>query len=190
MVLLAGNNHVDMYYICVNSHITRKLFFYGEKTTHDVWHVGLDTLLRIFFMCWSTSTIYQSVLQLLQIQFVTFAHQAKHVDYLSLIIVLMHNIPLNFNTLMYGDQQRFYQIMATNFICQFDYSRFVWLLPLVRKSNVLSTIFIFRRMVGNRFDGTIKMIRTSCGGEFTSRAFLNFLRDHRISFTRHNKMAS
>lgn len=62
-----------------------------------------------------------------------------------------------------------------------DCMRFVWLFPLVKKSDVLSTFIVLKQMAENRFNCKIKLLQTDGGGEFTSRLFQNFLRDHGIS---------
>ncbi len=52
-----------------------------------------------------------------------------------------------------------------------DYSRFSWLYLLKHKSDVLSTFKHFQATVENLLSKKIKILRTDCGGEYTSNAF-------------------
>jgi len=62
-----------------------------------------------------------------------------------------------------------------------DNTRFTWLYPLAKKSDVLTTFVHFKKLVENRFSSHIKQLQVDGGGEFTSKLFLTFLRDHGIS---------
>jgi transposase InsO family protein len=52
---------------------------------------------------------------------------------------------------------------------------------LDKKSEVLTTFIHFKKMVENHFSSHIKQLQIDGGSEFTSKLFLIFLHDHRIS---------
>jgi hypothetical protein len=49
-----------------------------------------------------------------------------------------------------------------------DCTRYVWLYPLVRKSDTLYVFMMFKKMVENLLSRTIKIIQSDGGGEFMS----------------------
>jgi hypothetical protein len=61
-----------------------------------------------------------------------------------------------------------------------DCTRYVWLYPLVRKSDTLYVFMMFKKMVENLLSRTIKIIQSDGGGEFMSKAFTTFLQHHGI----------
>ena len=62
-----------------------------------------------------------------------------------------------------------------------DNTRFTWLYPLVKKSEVLTMFIHFKKLVENLFSSHIKQLQVDGRGEFTSKLFLIFLCDHEIS---------
>jgi hypothetical protein len=56
-----------------------------------------------------------------------------------------------------------------------DYSRYSWLYPLQRKSDVFATFVKFKTIAEKIFSTSIKQIQTDNGGEFTSNQFKHFL---------------
>ncbi|KAM5572540.1 hypothetical protein ABKV19_012545 [Rosa sericea] len=56
-----------------------------------------------------------------------------------------------------------------------DCTKFVWIFPLINKSDVLAQFVKFYAFVHTQFDSTIKILQTDGGGEFNSKAFHNFL---------------
>lgn len=56
-----------------------------------------------------------------------------------------------------------------------DCTRFVWIFPLINKSDVLSQFVKFCAFVKTHFDSHIKVFQTDGGGEYNSKAFANFL---------------
>ena len=52
---------------------------------------------------------------------------------------------------------------------------------MAKKSEVLTTFIHFKKWVENRFSSHIKQLQIDGGGEFTSKLFMTFLRDHGIS---------
>ena len=62
-----------------------------------------------------------------------------------------------------------------------DYSRFSWLYLLKHKSDVLSTFKHFQATVENLLSKKIKILRTDCGGEYTSNAFTAHCASHGIT---------
>ncbi|KAB2602612.1 hypothetical protein D8674_003617 [Pyrus ussuriensis x Pyrus communis] len=59
-----------------------------------------------------------------------------------------------------------------------EYSKYSWLFPLKRKSEVFSTFVMFKAYVENLLGNKIKIFRTDSGGEFTGSAFSSFLLQH------------
>jgi hypothetical protein len=55
-----------------------------------------------------------------------------------------------------------------------DFSRFSWLFPLHKKSEVLSCFIKFKNLVENFFSCRIKQLQTDNGGEYVSTMFKNF----------------
>jgi hypothetical protein len=62
-----------------------------------------------------------------------------------------------------------------------DYSRFSWLYLLKRKSDVLHTFKHFQASVENLLSQKIKILRTDCGGEYTSNEFNAHCASHGIT---------
>jgi hypothetical protein len=62
-----------------------------------------------------------------------------------------------------------------------DYSQFSWLYLLKRKSNVLHTFKHFQASVENLLSQKIKVLRTDCGGEYTSNEFNAHCASHGIT---------
>lgn len=56
-----------------------------------------------------------------------------------------------------------------------DCTQFVWIFPLVNKSDVLAIFVQFCAFVENQFSSTIKLFQTDGSGEFNSKTFQNFL---------------
>lgn len=61
-----------------------------------------------------------------------------------------------------------------------DCTKFVWIFPLINKSDVLAHFVKFCAFVQTQFNSTIKKIQKDGGGEFNSKAFHNFLSSKRI----------
>ena len=62
-----------------------------------------------------------------------------------------------------------------------DYSRFSWLYLLKRKSDVLNTFKHFQASVENLLSQKIKVLRTDCGGEYTSNEFNAHCASHGVT---------
>ena len=61
-----------------------------------------------------------------------------------------------------------------------DFTRFTWVYLLKYKSDVFDIFKYFKATVENQLDSKIKILRTDCGGEFTSKAFNLFCLSHGI----------
>ncbi|KAM1051317.1 hypothetical protein EV2_033841 [Malus domestica] len=59
-------------------------------------------------------------------------------------------------------------------------TRFVWLFPLMNKSEVFGTFVKFFAYVENQFNTKIKVLQSDGGGEFLSTAFKDYLANHGI----------
>lgn len=59
-------------------------------------------------------------------------------------------------------------------------TKFVWIFPLINKSDVLAHFVKFCAFVQTQFNSTIKKFQTDGGGEFNSKAFHNFMSSKRI----------
>ncbi|KAM1541869.1 hypothetical protein ACFX15_011235 [Malus domestica] len=66
-----------------------------------------------------------------------------------------------------------------------EFSRFLWIFPLVNKSEAVSAFIKFHAFVSNQFNTAIKCLQTDGGGEYMSKVFGDFLESkgivHRIS---------
>ncbi|GJZ51058.1 ribonuclease H-like domain-containing protein [Tanacetum coccineum] len=68
-------------------------------------------------------------------------------------------------------------------VCQLDhYSQFVWVYPLVRKSDVLSKFILFRNYVRTQFKCEIRAFQCDHGGEFDNRNLHDLFNTHGIQF--------
>ncbi|KAM2315364.1 hypothetical protein ACFX1S_028273 [Malus domestica] len=182
-LLLIGHNYGELYYIRATPHVTPKLVFYGERTTSDVWHARLGHPSTAIFHVLANK--YH-----IPISGTLSSHNKCHVCPLGKACRLpfssrtsMAPYPLDVLHLdVWGPAP-----IVSNFDYKYylsmvdDYSRFVWLFPLVRKSDVMTTFVTFKRIIENRLNRTIKVLQTDGGGEFTSLAFRHFLRDHGIT---------
>lgn len=61
-----------------------------------------------------------------------------------------------------------------------DYSHYSWLFPMRFKHEVFNLFVQFKQYVENLLSAKIKSFQSDGGGEFTSRVFTNFLRNHGI----------
>ena len=61
-----------------------------------------------------------------------------------------------------------------------DFSRFVWIKTLRQKSEALEAFKEYKALMENQLGTTIKELRSDNGGEYTSNAFVAFLKDHGI----------
>ncbi|PRQ51221.1 putative RNA-directed DNA polymerase [Rosa chinensis] len=59
-----------------------------------------------------------------------------------------------------------------------DYTKFVWVYPLINKSDTFSTFVKFHNFVSTQFRHNILSLQTDGGGEYNSKAFRNYL-DHK-----------
>lgn len=70
-----------------------------------------------------------------------------------------------------------------------DYSRYSWIFPMKRKSEVLQIFIQFRIYVEKQFSCQIKQFQSDEGGEYTSHAFRDYLNlngiHHRFSCPKH-----
>ncbi|GJV80206.1 ribonuclease H-like domain-containing protein [Tanacetum coccineum] len=67
--------------------------------------------------------------------------------------------------------------------CQLDhYSQFVWVYPLVRKSDVLCKFILFRNYVRTQFECEIRAFQCDHGGEFDNRNLHDLFNTHGIQF--------
>ena len=62
-----------------------------------------------------------------------------------------------------------------------DFTKFTWLYLLKFKSDVFTIFKYFQATVENMLDHKIKILRTDCGGEFTSNAFNEFCKTQGIT---------
>ncbi|GJW05934.1 ribonuclease H-like domain-containing protein [Tanacetum coccineum] len=62
------------------------------------------------------------------------------------------------------------------------YSQFVWVYPLLNKSDVLSKFVLFRKFVHTQFNCEIKSFQCDHGGEFDNRALHKLFADNGIQF--------
>ncbi|GKE51445.1 ribonuclease H-like domain-containing protein [Tanacetum coccineum] len=62
------------------------------------------------------------------------------------------------------------------------YSYFVWVFPLIRKTDVLSKFVLFRKYVHTQFKCEIKSFQCDHGGEFDNHALRNLFADNGIQF--------
>ncbi|GJY55513.1 ribonuclease H-like domain-containing protein [Tanacetum coccineum] len=62
------------------------------------------------------------------------------------------------------------------------YSQYVWVYPLVRKSDVLSKFMLFRNFVHTQFKCEIKSFQCDHGGEFDNHTFHKLFASHGIQF--------
>ncbi|GKU93013.1 hypothetical protein SLEP1_g6653 [Rubroshorea leprosula] len=56
-----------------------------------------------------------------------------------------------------------------------DYSRYTWFYPLHKKSDFFGVFQKFQKMIVNQFDKNIQVFQSDGGGEFSSKAFVNYL---------------
>ncbi|CAB4283059.1 unnamed protein product [Prunus armeniaca] len=183
-VLLIGSSSSGLYHIHIEPEISEKLGFYGEKTTQEVWHARLGHLSQAVFRVLLNK-------HKLPLHGSFDSHKACH------ICPLGKSCKLPFSSRHSHAQQPLDLLhldlwgpapVSSNFGYRYylsivdDCTRFVWFYPLTKKSDVLGTFVIFKRMVEKRLNCTIKMLQIDGGGEFTSRMFLNFLREHGISY--------
>ncbi|PRQ55598.1 putative RNA-directed DNA polymerase [Rosa chinensis] len=61
-----------------------------------------------------------------------------------------------------------------------DWSKFCWIIPLFKKSDVPLAFHIFKLRVENLLSTSIKTLRSDGGGEFTSNSFKLYLTQHGI----------
>lgn len=61
-----------------------------------------------------------------------------------------------------------------------DCTKFMWIFPLINKSEVLTQFMKFCAFVKTQFNSHIKIFQSDGGGEFNSKAFANFLASHGI----------
>ncbi|CAL2279421.1 unnamed protein product [Prunus armeniaca] len=182
-ILLIGSSHGDLYYIRADPQVRSKLVFYGERTTQDVWHTRLghpsSDILRVLVNKYhlpisGTMAFNKSchICPLGKACRLPFSYRTSNTQN---PLELLHLDIWGPSPMLSNYGYKFYLSIVD------DYSRFVWLFPLARKSDVMSTFITFKKMAENRFTKTIKMLQTNGGGEFTSRVFVNFLRDNGIS---------
>lgn len=62
-----------------------------------------------------------------------------------------------------------------------DYTRYCWIFPLVKKSDVFPTFVAFYNYVLNFFSTRIKILQSDGGGKYISKNFQSFLADKGIS---------
>lgn len=181
-ILLIGHNYGDLYYIRAASHVTPKLVFYGERTTRDVWHARLGH---------PSDAIFRVLANKYHIPIGGDVSSNKNCHIRPLCKVC--RLPFNARTTVTSHPLELLHLdvwgpapTLSSFGYKYylsivdDFSRFVWLFPLVHKSDVSTTLVTFKRMIENQLNHTIKMLQTDGGGEFTSLAFWNFLREHGI----------
>lgn len=56
-----------------------------------------------------------------------------------------------------------------------DHSRFTWLYPLEKKSEIFICFLKFQKLVENQFGQKIKIFQCDGGGEFSSNAFVGHI---------------
>ncbi|CAL8994451.1 unnamed protein product [Prunus brigantina] len=62
-----------------------------------------------------------------------------------------------------------------------DCTRYMWIFPLINKFNVLPTFIKFHAYIVNQYQAHIKKFQSDGGGEYTSKAFQEFLSSKGIS---------
>lgn len=63
-----------------------------------------------------------------------------------------------------------------------DYTRYSWMFPMKNKHEVFQIFQDFKSLIENRFSTTIKYFQSDDGGEYTKRAFQNYLLKNGIQF--------
>ncbi|CAL9020311.1 unnamed protein product, partial [Prunus brigantina] len=180
-VLLTGNSSDGLYHIQAAPHVAHQFAFYGERTTQDAWHARLghpshSVFTTLFYHLPIDGTIISNknchICPLGKSCRLRFEHRKLHAQFpLALLhLDLWGPAPVSSN---FG--YRFYLSIVD------DNTRFTWLYPLAKRSDVLPTFITFKKMVENRFSSTIKQLHIDGSGEFTSKLFLAFLSDHGIS---------
>lgn len=182
-LLLIGHNYGELYYIRDALHVTPKLVFYGERTTSDVWHARLGHLSTAIFQVLAhkyhipisgavSSNNKCHVCPIGKACRLPFSSRTSMTHY---PLDILHLDVWGLAPMLFNFGYKYYLSIMD------DYSRFVWLFPLVCKFDVMPTFVTFKRMIENRLNRTIKILQTDGGGEFTSLAFRHFLRDHGIT---------
>jgi len=182
-VLLIGSSFDGLYHIQTSPSIARQIACYGKRTTQDVWHARLGhpshsvftTLLNKYNLPLDgviVSNKNYHICPLGKSCRLPFEDRQSHAQFpLALLhLDLWGPAPISSN---FG--YRYYFSIVD------DNTRFTWLYPLAKKSDVLTTFVHFKKLVENRFSSHIKQLQVDGGGEFTSKLFLTFLHDHRIS---------
>ncbi|KAI5339023.1 hypothetical protein L3X38_018295 [Prunus dulcis] len=182
-VLLTGSSSDGLYHIQATPHLARQLAFYGELTTQEVWHARLGhpshsvftTLLHKYHLPVNGTIISNKnchICPLGKSCRLPFEYRQLHAQS---SLALLHldvwgpaPVPSNFG-------YHYYLSIVD------DHTRFTWLYPLAKKSDVFPTFITFKKMVENRFSSKIKQLQVDGGGEFINKLFLAFLRDHGIS---------
>ncbi|CAL2257777.1 unnamed protein product [Prunus armeniaca] len=133
-VLLTGNSSDGLYHIQAAPHIAHQFAFYGERTTQDVWHARLGHPSHSIFTTMLNKKLHAQ-----------FPLALLHLDLWGPALVSS-----NFG-------YRYYLSIVD------DNTRFTWLYPLTKKSDVLPTFITFKKMVENRFSSTIKQLQIDGG---------------------------
>lgn len=152
----------------------------GPKTTLTTWHSRLGH---------PSSPVLQSILSKFSIPVIH--SQQKHLSCSECLINKSHKLPFSQNSIVstrpleyiYSDlwtspilsvdNYKYYLILIDHF------TRYSWLYPLKRKSDVHTIFTVFKALVENRFQTRIGTLFSDNGGEFI--ALRKFLSDHRIS---------
>jgi hypothetical protein len=206
-VLLTGSSFDGLYHIQTSPSIVRQIACYGKRTTQDVWHARLGhpshsiftTLLNKYHIPLDGAIVSNKnyhICPLGKSCRLPFEDRQSHAQFQ---LALLHldlwgpaPISSNFSYRYYFFIVKHLDLwgptpISSNFGYHYsffivdDNTRFSWLYPLAKKSKVLTTFIHFKKLVEYRFSSHIKQSQIDDEGEFTSKLFLTFLRDHEIS---------
>lgn len=182
-VLLTGSSFDGLYHIQTSPSIARQIACYGKRTTQDVWHARLGhpsylvftTLLNKYHLPLDGAIVSNKnchICPLGKSCRLPFEDRQSHAQF---PLALLHLDLWGLAPISSNFGYRYYFSIVD------DNTRFTWLYPLAKKSEVLTTFIHFKKLVENRFSSHIKQLQIDGGGEFTSKLVLTFLRDHKIS---------
>jgi histone deacetylase 1/2 len=61
-----------------------------------------------------------------------------------------------------------------------EYSRYIWLFPMARKSDVATIFHTFITQMANQFSTSVKIVQSDGGGEFINTVLQNHFAAHGI----------
>lgn len=142
--------------------------YLGSKITSDVWHSRLGhSLAKLVHHLINSHSLHTSG-KLINSNVCSSCQLGKNKKLVlfDLIVSLLYH--LNLSTLMYSLAQlhlnacHYYSIFIDAF------SRFTWLYPIIKKSNMLSCFTKYKCLVENLFSTKIKQLQSDGDGEYMS----------------------